>query len=270
MNAQTLDPSTLVLRQTFSHSPRRYLAVGILAFAALCLAPPASAGDDFGSSAFGEQLQLQLVTLLGAHVQVTSGPIPSLQGSGPDAYNEQKTLASAQVSVGALGRVLHTDILQAKVTSTLPESPDVSGQATVNNLSISIGTLVPLLSLNSTLVRSNATIGGTCGSDLSATGTTTLAGAALGGALANLNLVATPAPNLVVLNLLGVRVVLNEQLVDRDGENSLSLTVNAIHISLANSVVSALGLVTGDIVIAHSEAHLTCDDPPDQQQLAGL
>jgi hypothetical protein len=66
-----------------------------------------------------------------------------------------------------------------------------------------------------------------------------------------------PPPNtsidLNALGIAGVTLVLNEQTRDGDGVHSLSLGTNAIHLGL-----NIAGLVTGDVVIAHSEVSMAC------------
>jgi uncharacterized repeat protein (TIGR01451 family) len=123
--------------------------------------------------------------------------------------------------------------------------------------------VAPLLTLHADEVRSSAAIGGTCGSGLTATGATTLVNAAAGGTLGlGLHIGASVAPNTVLLNLLGVRVVLNEQIVSGDGVTSRAIAVNALHVSVQNSLLGALGRLSGDVVIAHSEARVVCAPPP--------
>lgn len=66
-----------------------------------------------------------------------------------------------------------------------------------------------------------------------------------------------PEPNTSVdldaLGIVGVSLVLNEQVREGDGVRSLSLTSNALHLTL-----NVAGLITGDVVIASSAASLTC------------
>ena len=121
---------------------------------------------------------------------------------------------------------------------------------------------MPLLTLHTDEVRSSAAIRGTCGSALTATGSTTLVNAGVGGTLGlGLRIGASVAPNTVLLDLLGIRVVLNEQLVGGDGITSRSISVNAIHISIQNALLSLIARLTGNIVIAHSEAQAVCPPP---------
>ena len=131
----------------------------------------------------------------------------------------------------------------------------------MHDLGISLLPPAPLLSIHADEVRSSAVIGGTCGSALTTTGSTSLVNAGVGGTLGlGLHIGADVAPNTVLLNLLGIRVVLNEQVTAGDGVTSSSLSVNAIHVSVANTLLHLLGRLNGDIVIAHSEASVVC--PP--------
>ncbi|MGH8173894.1 MAG: hypothetical protein ACREPX_12190 [Rhodanobacteraceae bacterium] len=66
-----------------------------------------------------------------------------------------------------------------------------------------------------------------------------------------------PAPNtsidLGALGIVGATLILNEQTLGGDGVNSASLTSNAVHVAL-----DVAGLVTADVVLAHSDAGLDC------------
>jgi hypothetical protein len=48
-------------------------------------------------------------------------------------------------------------------------------------------------------------------------------------------------------------LVLNETIVSGDGITGLSVSTNAAHLTL-----NALGLLVGDVVIAHSDASIAC------------
>jgi uncharacterized repeat protein (TIGR01451 family) len=210
-------------------------------------------------SAYGEQLSLKVQTLL-ATVQASSGPLSSVSGDTPP-FNKDASALSINVGLGPYGTVLHTGLLLSHTDS--PSAGQVSSNATVHDLGISLLPVAPLLTLHTDEVRSSAVIGGTCGSALTATGSTTLVNAGVGGTLGlGLHIGASVAPNTVLLDLLGIRVVLNEQLVGGDGVTSRSISVNAIHISIQNALLSPIARLTGNIVIAHSEAQVVCAPPP--------
>ena len=78
---------------------------------------------------------------------------------------------------------------------------------------------------------------------------------------------ASPAPNTVLWNAGGILVVLNEQLLSGDGTSGLALAVNALRIEFTNAVLG-LGLLNGQIVIAHSEASLAAVPEPSAALLA--
>lgn len=66
-----------------------------------------------------------------------------------------------------------------------------------------------------------------------------------------------PPPNTAIdlgaLGIVGATLVLNEQTSSGDGVHSLSLGSNGIHLTL-----NVAGLVTGDVIIAHSEVGMAC------------
>jgi uncharacterized repeat protein (TIGR01451 family) len=91
-------------------------------------------------------------------------------------------------------------------------------------------------------------------------GTTSIVNARLGGALGlALHVAASPAPDTVLLNVPGLRVVLNEQiLATTPTAGDIGLTVNAIHLTLNALPVTGLGVLSGDIVISQSRAEIHC------------
>ena len=209
------------------------------------------------SSALGESLTVHVLPLLGSPVNVASGPLPTVSGSAPAAYNLHDQVASVNASgaVGLLGSVLlRTGIIEVNAASLLPTTDQVTSDATVNNLNLG---LLGLLTVGAGTVHSTASING-CAAGPAVAGSANITGGTVGGTLGlGLNLLANPNPNTVLLNVLGIKVVLNEQIATTSG-NTHNLTVNAIHISL--NVLNGLGLgaLSGDIVVAQAKASLTC------------
>jgi hypothetical protein len=217
-----------------------------------------AAQNQGASSAFGESISLQVLPLLGSPVQVSSGPLPVVQGSAPPAYSLTDDLASIQVSAPSLGTLLQTNLLTVDAASTEPDSDQASADATIAAVRLRLAAILPVLTLNADAVSSTAQVAGPCPQPV-ATGSTTLANAQVRGPLGiGLSLLAQPAPNTVVLDQAGLRVVLNEQLSTVSG-NTTSLTVNAVHVSFAELPVSGLGLVSGDIILSQSQAQLQCN-----------
>ncbi len=206
------------------------------------------------SSAFGEYVTLDVLPFLGSPVHVISGPLPSVSGSAPPAYANGNTVASATVSSGLLNTILQTGVLTVNAASGLPATSSVSADATVNNTTSAIAAL---LGLTADVIKSNVSITGACG-NLTTTGTTTLVNAKLTGLL-GVTLPVNPAPNTVVLNLAGVKVVLNEQISVSNGVTT-GLTVNAIHITLTKAAFN-LGLLSGQIIISQSQGSMQCTPP---------
>jgi hypothetical protein len=83
-------------------------------------------------------------------------------------------------------------------------------------------------------------------------GTMSIANASTSGLLSGVSISANPAANTVLLNVAGVKVTLNEQIV-----SGTQITVNAIHIKLTSALVSGLGLLTGDIIVSQSVASMS-------------
>jgi uncharacterized repeat protein (TIGR01451 family) len=212
------------------------------------------------SSGFGVFVDLNLIPLIGGGINISLGPVPTVSGTAPPDYNLTSSAVSASVSSPLTGNILSTGVLVTNANSNI-SGDTVSADSTVNNIALYIVELLQLLTLSADSIQSTAEISGQCGSSLTATGTTTVTNAQANGTLgAGLTIPLNPAPNTVLLNALGIRVVLNEQITGGDGVNSLSITVNAVHITIENSVLSAIGALSGDIIISQSRAQLQCQD----------
>jgi len=245
---------------------RRFFSYALLVpIAATLLARPAYAQTPgtANSSAFGESISLQVLPLLGSPIQVTSGPLPAVSGSAPLAYDLTRQLASVQVSVSPLGTLFQTGLLQVDAASPYPSSNVALADATVAAVRLRVGSVLPL-DLGADAITSRALLTCVCVFTVpQVNASTSLANASLSGPLGiNLGLSAHPAPNSVVVDDPGIRVVLNEQILTMNPDSDFAeLTVNAVHISLNALPIAGLGLVTGEVVLAQSHASLTCPEP---------
>jgi hypothetical protein len=231
----------------------------------ICTAAPARAQTSANSSAFGVDVNLLLDPPLGSNVPITLGPLPAgVMGSGTSAYSVSDFVLSATLSPAETGEILTTGVLIGTASALLPiEQSD--GAATVDDLDVTIvgGLLVPIIELTATTVQSTGQATGTCAAGiLNRAGTTTLTNAEISilGAPA-VPISANPAPNTLLLAAtlgpLGITVTLNEQIPSGDGTTFAGITVRAIHINL-NVDLGLLGVLTGDIIIAESQAELVC------------
>ena len=241
----------------------------LLAAFVLSYTGSALAQTEGNSSAYGVFAELDLVPLLGGGVNIDLGPIAPSSGSAPPDYSDSDTVLSASLSSGLTGSILSTGVLSTAADSDIANDT-TSSDATVNGLSVSIVGLLPLLTIGADTVSSTAEVSGSCSDEtLTATGTTTLENAGAGGTLGiGLTISSNPPPNFELLNLLGIRVVLNEQIVTGDGVNSRGITVNAIRIDLTNTILSLIGALSGDIIIAQSQAEVVCNEVEGSSNLA--
>jgi hypothetical protein len=211
------------------------------------------------STAFGESVAANVLPFAGNGVVIGSGPLPAASGTAPPPYSDTDSVSTVTVSSVLTGQILQTGAMTVNASSTVPGGNNVHADATVNNVDVDVVSALvsALLTLDATVVQSTADINGPCGA-LVATGTTTLTsatGTVLG---VPLNISNSPPPNTVLVDTAGIRVVLNEQVQSGDGVTSLSLTVNAIHITFTNVVLTGIGVLNGDIIIASSHAERVC------------
>lgn len=233
----------------------------LLVISLFSLTASSLAQTEGNSSAYGVFAELDLVPLLGGGVDIDLGPVVPSSGSAPPDYSDSDTALSASLSSGSTGSILSTGVLSTAASSDITNDT-TSSNATVNDLNLSIVGLLPLLTIGAETVSSTAEVSGSCSDEtLTATGTTTLEDAGAGGTLGiGLTISSTPPPNFELLNLLGIRVVLNEQIITGDGVNSRGITVNAIRIDLTNTILSLIGALSGDIIIAQSQAEVVCNE----------
>lgn len=229
------------------------LAAALLLFAA---ALPAAAQASRASSAYGELINLRLVPLLGNLPAVTSGPQPSISGRGPAAYDRYAEIANLNVTTPLTGSILTAAIVGVRAAGGAGPNDSVSAEATITNPGLRVLGALPLLTLTSNEIGSTATVGDLCSSAENAAGTADLANARLGGVLGNIPIPLSPAPNTVLLNQLGIKITLNEQILAITGRVT-SLTVNAVHVQFSGAV-TALGLLSGDVILAQSKAQSEC------------
>lgn len=250
--------------------PRGRQFVVSLVLSCICLsvdAPAVQAQTSANSSAFGVEVNLVIDPPLVSPVPITLGPLPAgVSGSGTTAYSDSGSVASVSLSPPLTGDILSTGLLIGTASALLP-TEQVDGAATVNQLDVTIvgDLLIPLIALTATTVQSTAQVTGDCSTDtLMRVGTSTLTNASISvsGGMA-VAIAANPTPNTTLLagtlGPLGITITLNEQIPTGDGTTFAGLTVRAIHINLSVDL-GLLGALTGDIIIAESQAELVCDD----------
>lgn len=245
-----------------------------LVTALLCglAAAPASAATTIRSGAFDLTINLSLLNIVGVGV----GPFAEAAGLAPAAYNQSEQIASANetLNLGVLGLIsvqqrLSTGVLEASASSTLPPTQFGTARSEVNNLSLDLGTVflgdfTSVLSIGSSEVVSRSSVAGSGGA--AATGFASLAGlvisgSALGGATIDGSAFVNPDPNTVLFQLgvgplASLRIVLNEQTaIGAQTGTSAGISTNAIRL-IFNSFSIGGGLLSGDVIIAHSEAQI--------------
>lgn len=212
-----------------------------------------------GSSSYALGVNLTVNALLIPPLTLGVGPLPTSAGFAPDPYYVTNSALAISLDAGLVN--LTTGLLETAAASNLDGMPgDKIAIADARVHGLGLGVLTGLLGgigLNTGEIDALAYVGGDYGS-LYAGGSSYLANASLNALLISLGLSVTAAPNthvdvLGLLGLLGLSVILNEQIVTGDGVSSIGMTVNAIHIGF-HDFLAGLGLINGDIVISHSEA----------------
>ncbi len=226
------------------------LAVLLLAAAASlpALATTAAQGQGHGAT-----VDIELVPLLGSAIPVRLDPLPEdISGHAPPDFSLSDTTTGVSVNLGLLGNVLSTGTLSAQTQGALiPETVSATGQADQAALKLQLAGVLDLLSLSADALV--ATASGTCsGTVPHYQGSASLSNAQVTVSGLPVTVPLNPAPNTVLLDLLGIKVVLNQQVL----ENGV-FTVRALHLDASNSVLAAIGTLRGSIVLGSASVKLT-------------
>jgi len=235
-------------------SPRTAL-IPVLALL-FSLSARAATATTAAGGAFGAFVDISVVPPAMAPVQVQIGPLPAVSGLAPAPFDVSDLVAALGASSMTTGPLLQTGVARVHATSTVPDEDDVSATATINDVALST---LGLVTLSADSIHSSARVSGPCGAPLEIVGATTLLNPVIGGSLgAGLAVDVSPAPNTVVIDSMGVRLVLNEQVVSGDGTNEAAIAVNAVHLTISDVDVTGVGIVSGEIIIGHAESSLSC------------
>lgn len=247
--------------RTLRFSSRSLVFPILLVVSFLSFTGGALAQTEGNSSAYGVFAELDLLPLIGPVVAIDLGPVAPSSGNAPPDYTDSDSVLSASLSSALTGSILSTGLLSTEASSDIGNDT-TSSSSTVDGLNLSIVGLLPLLTIGADTVATTAEVTGSCSEGtLTATGTTTIENAGVGGTLGlGLSIGVNPAPNTELINLLGIRVVLNEQIITGNGVDSRGITVNAIRVDLTNTILSLIGALSGDIVIAQSQAEVICNE----------
>lgn len=228
---------------------------------------PAHAAMTIDSSAYALSASLSAANA----VLLDIGPLAASGGSAPGAYADAASLATVDEDLqlgGFLGLSVHqrinAGIVQSSASSPYPATPTGTANASIADADLGLTTqalFLPVTVLGVTADAIQSTTSVSAASGLSAVGSSTLAGLnlaglGLGSVFIDTSLFVNPDPNTVLLNLLGLKIVLNEQIWSGDGITDLGLSTNALRLSF-NDFLLGGRLVTGDVILGHSQASIS-------------
>lgn len=223
---------------------------------AACIAGGAQADiTDATSNGYGISADLTLLIL-----QLEVLPQAYADGSAPGPYANDNTAVNALFSAAGLANV-GADVLSGEATSDVDGSSGnrtTTGNGTVTGLGADV-VLGTILNLSAGVIEADSAVTGDYGS-LAANGSSILTDVDLSILGTTLTVDANAAPNTVLFDALGIQVVLNEQIIGGNGIDGRSLEVNAIRISF-DDVAAGLGLLNGDIKIAHAYSEMNAVVP---------
>ena len=180
------------------------------------------------------------------------------QGTAPNPYNDFDQVLSVGVTVPTIA-VVTTGVLEAGAISDIDGGAGnrfAMADSLVDDLDVTVvpGTITPdLISVTADTIGSDSSVSGDYGS-MSPLGSMILENLTISISGTSLNIPIAPAPNTVLFDSLGIRIVLNEQFSVSNLGNASQIT-NAIHIEL-DDVVTGGGLLSGNIIVAHSDAQM--------------
>jgi len=228
-------------------SQRHLLVAGLLAFA---LTGSAAAEVNKGTSrAYGVTVDVH--SGLGDGSLIDRG---NVRGAAPPAYDKSRLVRNTHFDEPGVV-LLDNDAINTAVSSDVDGSAgDRMADAIASIDLINLEVFPSILSFEATTVTADALVSGDR-NDFSAAGQSVLEDAIVTVFGLAIPIERAPAPNTVIYDDLGVRIVANEQIVGGTGVNNRTLTVNALHISLTG-VFNEGVLVNGEIVIGHADAAL--------------
>ena len=232
----------------------------------------------FGTSnSYGINVSVTFTPIVGTGVLVSTGPIASIGGTAPLPYGPLTATASPFISL------LSGSVMSDDASSNVDGFPGVHfANADSTFTSLTLGTLFPLLPPLFTLtIPSISTTANVTGDlpTLTPTGSTTLSAlvftAPLIPGFPTLTFSGSPAPNTQLApSGFGISVLLNEQILSGNGVTAQSIEVNGLDIAFTVPVFTPtivplrLGTLTGNIIVAHTEAFLTAAAVPEPPSIS--
>lgn len=210
------------------------------------------------SLALGASVDLLIVPLDGAPIAI-KGDLVSSTDVSPPAFSRNEMNASMTIAGPTVGSVLTVGDSMTSIFGSEAEESMATASAQVHDLGLNLAGLFSFLETNASQMGSSAEVQGSCCGGLTATGSTTVADAFLKCLIGDgIALPSNPEPNTQILHDMGIRTILNEQVVEGDGSADLRLAVNAARITLDQVLVTGLGSVSGEVIIGRSVAGLSC------------
>jgi len=204
------------------------------------------------TSGFGESVLLDLMPLGGgAPIDISSGPLPMVAGIAPPTADLAASLGSVKVPVSTYGNVIETGLLHVDGLSQMPFAFTSVSDALASQVIIKLIGPTSFLVVKADVASSQSLVACGSGANPTATGTVGLTNGKINGVAFDPN----PAPNTVLINQPGLRVVANEQILTVN-HFSTDLVVNAIHVYVSNLPVDNVGTLTADLVVAQSHARM--------------
>jgi hypothetical protein len=218
------------------------------------------------------------LTLSAAGVLQANATIAPVSGAGGAAYDRLGGVAATNQSWLLVDGIL-TDVYDMLTLGavTTEASGSTSGLATATGTTTiaSVGSTlqtttlgIPLIGLGITTgaITSSATAaiaadGHLYGTNSASIANFNLTGSLLSGLTLDLVTMASAAPNTVALNLLGLKLVLNEQLQTFVSTNDLLVQTNAMHLTLSNYSYGG-SILSGEVIIGHSQAEIAAVPEP--------
>lgn len=245
---------------------------GLAAFAAfglLLLGPATTRADVVSGTSTGYGVYANL-NLLNTNL-LTLGPAGSRSGTAPAPYNNTGApFAGVSASVPLLLN-LSTGVINSSASSNVdgtagPRQATATGGVDGTSLSLvpNAPPILPsVLTLSATTLSSTSTVSGDYGV-LVPTGSSTIVGLTVSVLGANITIPGTIGPNtgIAIGLVVGLSIILNEQIVTTVGSGQTKIETNAVAIRLNGLNVAGLGLVSGEILLGHSEAFMQAQAAP--------
>ena len=234
---------------------------------------PAGAVNSIDTSAYGLTAHFISRSPGGSGTAGSVAPVSAFGGTAPGPYNgfQQQPSFDFAIDLGDQGneiefsQALQTGLVRSTASSPFPQSPTGTATSRLNNVVTRLQSVArdqtthDFLDLSATSITSTSSVSGL--GSLKVVGSSQFQNLLISGSALGLQTIGgsafnNPAPNTVVFNSGGLKIILNEQFPGGDGVNSANIQTFAFD-AIFTDFQFGQNLLTGRLFVGESSARIT-------------